>query len=616
MFVLGTAGHIDHGKSVLINALTGINPDRLREEQERGMTIDLGFAWLKLPSGQEVGIVDVPGHEKFIKNMLAGVGGIDLALLIVAANESVMPQTREHLAIIDLLEIRKGIVAITKKDLVDDEMIELVRMDVEELIEPTSLAGSPIIPVSGITGEGLDELIQTIDTQLQSTEPRKDTGRPRMPIDRVFTISGSGTVITGTLIDSSLSIGQEVEIVPGGEKSRIRGLQSHKTRVDRAELGNRVAVNLVGLATTDINRGQVLTTPGWLKATTMLNARLRVLSHLRRGVPHNANVSFHSGAAETLAKVRLLDRDRLEPGDSALVQIALEEPVALVKGDHFIIRSTMETLGGGRIVDSHTNRLRRNRDDIIQGLEVKEAGTIDEVLEDLLESKQPLELAGLLSHSDLPASEARPAIDTMLEEGRIIGIGQGDQRLLYTAAGWNRLNLKVTDSLKEYHKKFPVRPGMPKAELGSRLDLGKYAPTIWQKLSAEGVVAETGSNVRLPSHEATLNKDQQAKVDTFLDSLKKNPYSPPTDLTPEPDLLNLLIDRGQVVKVHASVVYSSEAYNEMVDKVKAHIQANGSVSVAEVRDMFNTSRKYVLALLEYLDEKKVTRRTGDERVLY
>ena len=616
MFVLGTAGHIDHGKSVLINALTGINPDRLREEQERGMTIDLGFAWLKLPSGQEVGIVDVPGHEKFIKNMLAGVGGIDLALLIVAANESVMPQTREHLAIIDLLEIKKGVVAVTKKDLVDDEWLELVRLDVEELLEPTSLAGSPIIPVSAINGEGLEELIATIDEQIQTTEPRRDTGRPRLPIDRVFTISGSGTVITGTLIDSSLFTGQEVEIVPAGLRSRIRGLQSHKTRVTTAELGNRVAVNLVGLATTDIIRGQVLTTPGWLGSTTMISARLRLLSHLRRPLAHNASVNFHTGAAETTAKVRLLDRDRLEPGDDAFVQLVLSEPVALVKGDHYIIRSPMDTLGGGRIVDAHTRRLRRHRDSVIQGLEVKEAGGIDEVIENLLESSQPLELPALLAKSDLPGSEVRPAITSLIEEGRIISVGQGEQQLLYTAPGWHKLTSQATSALQDYHGKFAARPGMPKAELGSRLKLGKHAPAIWQKLASEGVLAEEGTAVRLTSHEVTLTKEQQAKVDAFLNALKKDPYSPPTDLTPEPDLLNLLIDREQVVKVHANVVFSREAYDEMLKKISAHIKEKGNVSVAEVRDMFGTSRKYVLALLEYFDEKKITRRVGDERVLY
>ncbi|MFH0913907.1 MAG: selenocysteine-specific translation elongation factor [Chloroflexota bacterium] len=285
MFVIGTAGHIDHGKSALVKALTGIDPDRLREEKERGMTIDLGFAWLKLPSGREVGLVDVPGHERFIKNMLAGVGGIDLALLIVAANEGVMPQTREHLAILDLLEIRQGIVVLTKRDLVDEEWLSLVKMEVEELIKPTTLAQAPIVPVSAFTGAGLPELVATIDRLLGSVAPRKDLGRPRLPIDRVFTIAGAGTVVTGTLIDGSLTLGQEVEIIPAGLKSRIRGLQIHKAQTDTAPPGSRVAVNLVGVTTEQLQRGDVLTRPGWLQPTTLLLVKLRLLSIPRPPAP-------------------------------------------------------------------------------------------------------------------------------------------------------------------------------------------------------------------------------------------------------------------------------------------------------------------------------------------
>jgi selenocysteine-specific elongation factor len=616
MFVLGTAGHIDHGKSALVQALTGINPDRLREEQERGMTIDLGFAWLKLPSGQEVGIVDVPGHERFVKNMLAGVGGIDLALLIVAANEGVMPQTREHLAILDLLEIQRGIVVITKKDLVDEEWLDLVRMDVDELISTTSLSQAPVIAVSAVTREGLTELISMIDTLLSSTEPRKDIGRPRLPIDRVFTISGSGTVITGTLIDSSLSLGQEVEIVPAGLRSRIRGLQTHRTREDKASPGSRVAVNLVGIAISQLKRGDVLTTPGWLIPTTMLSARLRLLPYLRRPLPHNATVSFHTGAAETMARVRLLEVERLEPGGTAWVQLVLSEPVALVKGDHFIIRSTTDTLGGGKVVDSHAKRLRRHRPVVIQDLEVKEKGTIEEVIMTLLETTQPIELPSLLAQSDLPDTEVRQAIELLIQQENVKGVGEGGQRLLFTASGWARLIEQATTVLQDYHRKYPVRPGMPKAELGSRLKLGKYSPVIWQKLSREGIVSEEGSAISLTSHKVTLTQPQQAIVDAFLRSLSHSPYSPPSDKIPEPDLLNLLIERQQVVKVNDNVVFSASAYNEMLEKVIDYIKTHGKVTVGEFRDMFNTSRKYVLAFLEYLDEKKITRRVGDERVLY
>lgn len=616
MFVLGTAGHIDHGKSALVQALTGINPDRLREEQERGMTIDLGFAWLKLPSGQEVGIVDVPGHERFVKNMLAGVGGIDLALLIVAANEGVMPQTREHLAILDLLEIQRGIVVITKKDLVDEEWLELVRMDVEELISSTGLSHAPVIAVSSVTREGLTDLVSMIDKLLSSTESRKDIGRPRLPIDRVFTIAGAGTVITGTLIDSTLSLGQEVEIVPAGLRSRIRGLQTHRIRVDKASPGSRVAVNLVGIATSQLKRGDVLTTPGWLIPTTMLSARLQLLPYVRRPLPHNITVSFHTGAAESMAKVRLLEGERLEPGGTAWVQLVLSEPVALVKGDHFIIRSTTDTLGGGKVVDSHTRRLRRHRPDIIHDLEVKEKGTIEEVILALLETRQPIELPALLAQSHLPDSEVRMSLESLIQQAKVKGIEEKEQRLLFTTAGWARLIEQVTAVLQDYHRKYPVRSGMPKAELGSRLKLGKYSPIIWQKLADEGVISEEGLFTRLTSYKVTLTQSQQARLDAFFKSLVENPYAPHSDLTPEPDILNLLIERQQVVKVHDNVVFSVSAYNEMVEKITDYIKTHGKVTVAEVRDMFNTSRKYVLALLEYLDEKKITRRVGDERVLY
>ena len=616
MFVLGTAGHIDHGKSALVQAMTGIDPDRLREEKERGMTIDLGFAWLKLPSGQEVGIVDVPGHEKFIKNMLAGVGGIDLALLIVAANEGVMPQTREHLAILDLLGIEKGVVALTKKDLVDEEFLGLVRMDVEELISGTTLAGAPIIAVSSITGDGIPELLATIDKRLSSTPPRQDIGRPTLPVDRVFTIAGSGTVVTGTLIDSSLSVGQEVEIVPSGLRSRIRGLQTHKAREDTATPGSRVAINLVGIATTEIQRGDVVTTPGWLKPSYKLSVSLRLLPHLRHPLRHNASVSFHTGAAETMAKVRLLDKEKLEPGETAWVQVVLSRAVAVVKGDRFIIRSTMDTIGGGSVIESGTKQLRRFRPAVIESLKVKEAGAAEEVLMTLLESRQPLELPALLAQSDLPEGEAQPALESLIREAKVIRIGQAEPHLLFTVSGWVGLVKQATEVLQDFHKKFPARSGMPKSELGSRLKLGKYSPAFWEKLSQQGVLSEEGLTVRLTAFQVHLSPAQQSQISVFLQSLAKNPYSPPADQIPEPDLLNLLIAQQKVVKVSDSVVFATSSYDEMVRKITAHIKSRGKVTLAEVRDLFSTSRRYAQALLEYLDEKKITRRVGDERLLY
>ena len=616
MYVLGTAGHIDHGKSVLVQALTGIDPDRLREEKERGMTIDLGFAWLKLPSGREVGIVDVPGHERFVRNMLAGVGGIDLALLIVAANESIMPQTREHLAILDLLEIRNGIVVITKKDLVDEELLGLVRMEIEELISTTALSGAPVVAVSALTGEGLPDLVATIDELLGSAEPRRDLGRPRLAIDRVFTMTGSGTVVTGTLIDGSLSVGQEVEIVPPGLKSRLRGLQTHKTRIDTAAPGSRVAANLVGINTSRLQRGDVLTKPGWLSPTTLLTLKLKLLDYLHRPLKHGATVSFHTGAAEAMAKVRLLEGEELKPGQATWAQVKLDRPAAVVNGDHFIVRSPMETLGGGKIIEAQAKRLRRFRPDIIANLKAKETGTAEEMVLALVETKQPVETSALISELNLRDEDIRATVVSLTEQGNVVALGQGDRSLLVTIQRWESLIQKTRAALQEYHRKFPARPGMPKVELGSRLKLGAYAVTAFQKLATQGIIAEEGNVIRLPAHQIQLTQAQQGKMDAFLRSLTENPYAPPGDLIPEPDLLGLLIEQRQVVKVSNDVVFAVSTYDEMVGKVTSRIKAQGQITLAEVRDMFQTSRKYAQALMEHLDGEKITRRVGDVRVLY
>ena len=345
MYVVGTAGHVDHGKSTLVETLTGIDPDRLREEKERGLTIDLGFAWLKLPSGNEVSIIDVPGHERFVNNMLAGVGGIDLALLIVAADESVMPQTREHLAILDLLQIQRGMIVITKSDLVDEEIVELVGAEVEDVLEGTVLEGAPIMNVSAITGQGIPELVSAIDDMLQETQPKKDLGRPRLPIDRSFTITGFGTVVTGTLIDGDINVGQEVELILSGQRTRIRGIQTHKNKQDIAQPGTRVAANLIGVPHDNIYRGEVLTTSGWLRPTTAMDVHLRVIPGAPHALRHNMFLTVHTGSSEVIARLRLLDSDTAEPGATTWAQLKLDSPLAVVKGDYFVIRSNQTTLG-------------------------------------------------------------------------------------------------------------------------------------------------------------------------------------------------------------------------------------------------------------------------------
>jgi len=616
MFVLGTAGHIDHGKSLLIKALTGIDPDRLQQEKERGMTIELGFAWLKLPSGREVGIVDVPGHERFVKNMLAGVGGIDLALLIIAANEGVMPQTQEHLAILDLLEVSRGIAVITKKDLVDDELLTLVRMEVEEALNATSLAGASVITVSAVNGEGLSELAQKIDELLDMTQSKPDLGRPRLSVDRIFTMAGSGTVVTGTLIDGELSVGREVEIVPSGLKSRLRGLQTHKSKIDKATPGSRVAANLVGINKSQLTRGDVVTIPGWLKPSRMVTVKLRLISYLQRPIRHGTTVSFHTGATETMAKVRLLEGDELAPGDSTWAQLSLERPVAIVKGDHYIIRSSMETLGGGTIVEAGAKRLRRFRPEVIQNLRARDEGTADEVVLALLESRQPQKLKSLVAQSNLPDKEPAAIVESLVQQGKIVSMGEGTRRLLFTLGGWKSLTDKVVKTLEEYHRKYPARSGIPGLELSNRLKLGSFAPIALENLTTQEVIVEEGGQYRLPSHTIKLTPAQQAKLDAFLDALAKNPYAPPSELIPEPDILNILVGQGKVVKISDTVVFSVLVYNDMVARITEQIKTAGKIGLAEVRDIFGTSRKYAQALLEYLDGQKITRRVGDDRVLY
>ncbi len=581
------------------------------------MTIDLGFAWLKLPSGREVSIVDVPGHERFIKNMLAGVGGIDLALLIIAADEGIMPQTREHLAILDLLRLERGIVVVTKKDLVDQELLELVTMEIKETLSGTTLAEAPLVAVSAVTGDGLPELVRMIDTLLDSTPPKRDIGRPRLPIDRVFTIVGFGTVVTGTLVDGKLSVGQEVEIIPPRLRARIRGLQTHKKKLETVPPGSRVAANLSGLSTDELVRGNVLATPDWLRPTMTVDVKIRLLPTLSHPLRHNAEVSFHSNALEVIAKARLLEKDKLEPGETSWAQLAFAEPAAVVKGDLFIIRSPTATLGGGDIIDAYPKRHRRFQAVTIQGLAAREKGSPEDVLLATLEAKEPIEMAELTNRASLSPKEAQQAIESLVSQKRLVTLGdKGQHTLLFSAAGWQKLANSVSQALTTYHRQFPLRSGMPKEELRSKLKVsaGSFPPML-QLLVKDGVLVEDVKAVRLSSHRIELSAKQKAMVDAYLKSLAQNPYSPPSDLAIDAELLDVLVDQQQVVKVSDNVVFVASAYKEMLDRIMSRLKSQGKITVAEVRDMFQTSRKYALAVMEHLDEQKVTRRVGDERVL-
>lgn len=618
MYVIGTAGHIDHGKSTLVKALTGIDPDRLHEEKARGMTIDLGFAWLRLPSGREVSVVDVPGHERFIKNMLAGVGGIDLALLVIAADEGMMPQTEEHLAILELLRVKRAVVALTKCELVESDWLDLVQTEVEERLERSPLGGAPIVAVSAVTGAGIPELRQALDQALDDTPPKPDRGRPRVPIDRVFTIAGFGTVVTGTLIDGPLRLGQELEVQPGGLRSRARGIQTHKQKVDEALPGVRVAVNLGGVAVDEIHRGQVLTTPGWLRPTQAVDARVTVLTSAP-ALAHNAWVSFHSGSAETTARVRLLDADVLAPGEVGWVQLRLADPVAVAKGDLFVLRSPNETLGGGEIVELHARRHRRQQDGVIQHLEVMEQGEPAEVVLNALSGRFGGDLASVAEATGFPLDQVRSLVNDLEGTGDVVTLGDA----VLAATAFDALRAEIERALGDYHRRHPLRAGMPREELKSRLQLlaARDFSALLDRLEGLGSIVAEEALVRLPSHRVTLSPDQQARVDDLLRTLGEQPYAPPSlddlagRLRLDDELLGVLAARGEIVRVSAGIAFRADAFATLRARVVEHLEQHGTISVGEVRDQFETSRKYALALMEYFDQQRLTRRVGDARVL-
>jgi|TARA_B110000263_G_scaffold249729_1_gene268285 selenocysteine-specific elongation factor len=611
---------VDHGKSTLVKALTDIDPDRFPEEKAREMTIDLGFAWMTLPSGREVSIVDVPGHERFIKNMLAGVGAIDLALLIVAADESVMPQTREHLAILNILQITRGLVVITKTDLVDEEMVELVKAEVEDALEGTSFEGCPMVGVSAYSGDGMDELKATMDSILDKTEVRKDLGRPRLPIDRCFTISGFGTVVTGTLIDGTLTVGQEVELAGSGQKARVRGLQSHKTKVDATDPGVRLAVNLSGLSKDEVERGEILTIPGWLKPTYRLDARLRMVKNAPNPLKHNQGVTFHLFTSEASARVRLLDADRLDAGEEGWVQLLLSDPLPVVKGDFFVIRSAENTLGGGQIVDPNPRRrYKRFDDDVIERMMTLDQGTGGDIIISVAEQWGPCDMTTLSQRTNLPREEVSQRVSQLTEDGHIVTLGDfgtDSEAVVYSAQGWDILKSKVASALQLFHTQYPLRQGVPAQEIRSRLDLSQ---PVYQRalirLVDENIVVDERQSLRLPDHEITLTEKMEEEAAAYLNALQKDPYSPPADAKVSQELLSVLIDQGKVVRVADGVIFAASAYKEMTDRIVEHLKAQGSITVADARTMFDSSRKYILPLMEHLDQQQITRRNGDERVL-
>lgn len=615
MYVLGTAGHVDHGKSALVRALTGIDPDRLPEEKKRQMTIDLGFAWFTLPSGREVSIIDVPGHEKFVKTMIAGAAGIDACLLVIAADRGVMPQTREHLAILNLLQVTKGIVVITKKDLVDGEGLELAKMETEEVIRNSSLKDAPIVSVSALTGEGLPELRLAIDRLLEETPQKKDIGKSRLAIDRVFTIKGFGTVVTGTLVDGKLRVGEEVEILPPHLRAQIRRLETHKQKLEEASPGSRVAANLANIPPEKLERGMVITTPGWLEPTSAFDGDIRTVPDLPHEVTHNMEVTFHAGTSEVPARVRLLDKEKLKANEQGWVQLRLSREVVVARGDFFIIRYPEGTLGGGEILDTHPRRHRRFQKSVIQNLASRKEGKAEDILLATLDSSGPSEYLKLSRQCHLDGKTCLDALKRLIAEGRVVALGTENEGLVFSKSQWDKLVNDAASYIRGYHSQYPLRRGMPREELKSRLKVGTaHFDDLAKRLAEDKALLEVGTAVALPSHQIILSPEQESRANSFLKAVSEGGFSPP-EVATDRELLSLLIQEGRVVKVAEGVVFSPAAYYEMVSRIKDYLKSHGKITVAEARDMLQNSRKYTVALMEHLDEQKITRRVGNERVL-
>ncbi len=606
-FVVGTAGHIDHGKSTLITALTGIDPDRLAEEKRRGMTIDLGFAHMTLPSGREIGIVDVPGHARFMRNMLAGAHGLDAVLLVIAADEGVMPQTREHLEIADLLEVRRGLVVLTKTDQVEADWLALISEEVRAAIKGTSLDGAQLIPVSALRGDGLAALVAALDSLLETSTARADVGRPRLPVDRVFTMSGFGTVVTGTLVDGSLKVGDELEVVPRGGVVRIRGLQRHNEKVESVGPGNRVAANLSGVEKSDLARGDVLVSPGTLQPVRRVDAKLRVLESAPYPVRHGAELLLHTGTAEVGCRVIVLDGEEIAPGATGWVQLYLDRPIAASAEDRFVLRvpSPAITVAGGVFIDVAPRRHARHDSAVRESLARRAAG-------DVLEQELRKYPRGVTVAALLKATVAAQADVETLHGKRL-----GDW--VFSEDAWNSIASRATSELETYHGAFPFREGMAREELRSRLGVSPASfPSVIKGLLQDGRVVERNGSLAAPGHEVQLESRPQAEL---LRLLAAQPFTPPSlpeamqQSGADEEMVRALVQRGDIVRVSNDVAFTKGAYESAVELAKEIIAANGSVTVAQLRDRMGASRRPVLALLEYLDSQRVTRRVGDSRLL-
>ncbi len=629
--VLGTAGHIDHGKTSFVKAMTGINTDRLKEEQARGITIELGFAWLDLPNGVRIGIVDVPGHEKFVKNMVAGATGIDIVAMIIAADEGVMPQTKEHMEICQLLGINFGIVVLTKIDLVDEEWLELVTDDIKKFVKGTFLDDAPVIPVSAATGQGIAEFIDVLTELSPKISGRSSSGLFRLPVDRVFTMKGFGTVITGTLISGRVQVGDMIMIYPSGITSKVRGIQVHNESVTEAVAGMRTAINFQGLEKASVNRGEVVSTPGALIPTFMLDVSLHYLSSNKKPVKNRTRIRFHTGTSEIPGNLILLDREELLPGEDTVVQLRLDTPVAVVKDDRFVLRSVspVRTIAGGQILNPVPGKHKRFKAEITEGLE-----SLSELLPEELVSYyvaqsdfKGVSISELKVMTNISEKQLDSNLQNLLSKKNIV-LADKENKIYLHQNILNDLKLETHNFLDAYHKSNPLKEGMPKEELKSKMPAflnPKFFNLIINQMTKESGILLDEDTVRLKGHKVSLGEDQSQIKIKITKIYENGGLTPPfmKDLTEElkidsakaKDVLMLLVNEGVIIKIKEDFYINSEHINKLKNTLVEFLKANGEMSTPQFKDMTGASRKYLIPLLEYFDSKNVTIRIGDIRKL-
>lgn len=633
--IIGTAGHIDHGKTTLIKALTGRNTDRWEEEQRRGITIDLGFTYFDLPGGDRAGIIDVPGHEKFINNMVAGVVGMDLVLLVIAADEGIMPQTREHVDILHLLGIEKSIIVLNKCDLVDEEWLELVEEEVREELAGTFLEHAPVAKVSAATGQGLEELIQIIEKMTEDDLTPKDIHTiPRLPVDRVFTLSGFGTIITGTLVSGTIHKEDTLEMYPVGKECKIRSIQVHGTDRDVCYAGQRVAINLSNVKKKEIARGCVLAPKNSMKNTDLLDVKLNVLDSSMRVLTNHSRLHFFTGTSEILCRAVLLDKEEIGPGESGYVQLRLEEEIAVRRGDKFVVRfySPMETIGGGVILEPNPGVKKRFHQDVIDELKRKESGSVADVIELHIREhgKTLITLAELAKMTALSEQEIQEAAEELKSQGQIEEFQLKKDTWFWHADSRRAATEEILAALTAYETKYPYRYGMKKAEVQG-IYFQKIRPNLFDRiiefLEEEGCVKREGEFLCTPDYQVRKDGvfDQVSSV--LLDTFKKARFDfvryseislPKVERETGDDILNILLVEGSVVKVTEDMYTLKEYMEEARQAISAHLADDPVITIAQVRDMFQTSRKSAKPILEYMDSIKVTKKTGaeSERVAY